>query len=235
MVCIISYMFELNEKPIIESLDDGLKIVRTPAFNYGSDAVELARLFKAHKGVNAVDLCAGGGILAFLCAQQTGARFTAVELQGELCEALSASAALNEWVLGYRINVINADIRALEDVLPASSFEAAVCNPPYYDKACSPSENAVRDASRRQEECTVLDVARAAARLLKSGGDLFISYPAARMAEAIAALCGAGLEPKHIRFLRGTISKPPYLVLIQAKKGARVGATISEKVLSYGN
>ncbi len=225
-------MFSLNERPIIEALGDELKIVRTPAFNYGSDAVELSRLFKAHRGAAAVDLCAGGGILALLCAQKTGARFTAVELQHELCEALSASAALNEWVLGYRINVINADIRALEGVLPAVSFDAAVCNPPYYDKAGSPSENAIRDASRRQEECTVLDVANCAARLLKSGGNLFISYPASRMAEAICALCGAGLEPKHISFLRGTVEKPPYLVLIQAKKGARVGATISEKVLS---
>ncbi len=227
-------MFGLNEKPIIEPLGDGLKIVRTPAFNYGNDAVELSRLFKAHNGDSAIDLCAGGGILALLCAKKTGARFTAVELQSELCEALSASAALNEWVLGYRINVVNADIRALEDIFNASSFDAAVCNPPYYDKAGSASKDAVRDASRRQEDCTVLDVAKSAARLLKSGGNLFISYPASRMAEAICALCGAGLEPKHISFIRGTAQKPPYLVLIQAKKGARVGATISEKVLSYG-
>lgn len=216
---------------MIEPLGDGLTIMRTPAFNYGNDAVELSRLFKAHRDARAVDLCAGGGILALLCAYRTGARFTAVELQEELCHALRTSASLNERLLSHTIDVINADIRALEDILPASSFDAAICNPPYYDKGGSPSFNAVRDASRRQEECTVQDVAAAAARLLKTGGNLFISYPAPRLAEAVCALCSVGLEPKHMRFLRGTASKPPYLVLIQAKKGARVGAIISEKVL----
>jgi len=64
------------------------------------------------------------------------------------------------------------------------------------------------------------DVAQAAARLLKNGGRLYLSYPASLFAEASAALIQAGLSPKRVKAIPENFSG---LLLIEAKKGGKPG------------
>ncbi len=207
-----------------EQLDDlqynGLAIIRKKrGFTYGHDAVLLANFLRAKPGERCIDLCAGSGIIAILAAAKTGAAFCGVELQEELCIMANRSAEHN----GQAIRFYRADIRALPCAdIPREGFDAACCNPPY-DLGGTESSNQGRNIATKGAECTIEDVCSAASRLLRYGGRLYICYPASLLTPAAGALAAARLQPKRMAFVRAKRASAPYLVLIEAKKGASAG------------
>ena len=216
-----------------EIIDDlkynGLMILRDPAaFSYNQDSVLLANAVKAAPNERVLDMCAGGCIVSILAAAKTGAHFTAAELQPALCDMARRSVELNSQQ--EQIDIVNADIRSLHETLGHGKFDAAACNPPYFQGGTK-SVDSARRLSTHQEECTVMDVAACARRMLKNGGRFYMVYPAARLAEAICALSGAGVEVKRLTPVCSKRGRPPYLFLYECKKGARVGLTIQTPVI----
>lgn len=199
----------------------------TERFAYGHDAVLLANFVRAKPGERFLDLGTGTGVIALLAHAKTGAAALAVDIDPACCELAQKSVDLNG--LAGAIEVRRADLRAFS-APQAELFDAAVCNPPYY-KAGTESGNLSRRRSMFQEDCTLADVVSCAARNLKNGGRFFICYPAELLAPLCAALDAAKLPPKRIRLVRSKADKPPYLVLIEAKKNARDGAVIEEETL----
>ena len=185
---------------------NGLSIVVDKAgFTYGSDAVLLANFARPRRGDSCLDLGAGTGILSILVNGKTGAR--SIALNGQ----------------GGDITVLHADIRRLGELLPAGSFDGAVCNPPYFSGGTR-SENPAVALSIHQDECGIYDVARCAGRLLKNGGRLWLCYPASRLAECFHAMVESRLQPKRLRLIDG--KNGPYLALMECVKGGKTGLII---------
>lgn len=207
---------------------NGLVILRdTERFAYGHDAVLLANFVHAKKGERLADLGTGTGVIAILINAKTGAEVLALDIDPACCDLARQSAALNG--LSDKIEVRCADMRAFS-APQAELFDAAVCNPPYY-KGGTESGNPSRRRSMFEEDCTLQDAVCCAARNLKNGGRFFICYPAELLAPLCAALEAAKLPPKRMCFVRSRADRPPYLVLIEAKKNARDGAVIEEQTL----
>ena len=61
---------------------------------------------------------------------------------------------------------------------------------------------------------------------LKFGGRLAIINRADRTAELIFKLKSHKLEPKRIRFVSGTPTAKPYLVMVEAVKGGKEGVEV---------
>lgn len=214
---------------IIDDLQyNGLVIIRdTEGFSYGHDAVLLANFVKLRAGERLFDLGTGTGILAILISAKTGADVVACDIGERCCELARKSVEFNGQ--SEHIDILQADIRSL-GVNEVGVFDAVVCNPPYY-RAGTESANEERRRSTFEETCTLSDAVGCAGRILKNGGKLFMCYPADRLAPLCAALEADELPPKRIRFIRSKADKPPYLVLIEAKKRARDGAIIEETIL----
>ena len=223
-------MIELKPGERIEDLQyKGLRIIQSDTgFRFGTDSVLLASFVTGGASDRIVDLGAGCGVIAILVQGRLGASLTAVELQPGGSDMARRSAELN----GQDIEVFEGDMRALGGVLAAGSFDSAVCNPPYHraggGRLSKKGEPGFEGAATHDTECTLEDAAKSAARLLKFGGKLFICCPASRLSEAFCALSHERLEPKRMRLVSSKPGKPPYLALIEAKKGAQPGLVIED-------
>ena len=205
---------------------DGLGAWRdTEGYAYGSDAVLLANAVKARPGERVLELCAGNGVVSILAARKTGARFLAVEWQEAACRLARRSAEDNRQQ--PEIEILCADLRNLHTLIPPGAFDAACCNPPYH----AGGTEGKHALSTHQGCCTLEDAAAAAARMLKNGGRFYLTYPAGGFAEACWTLTGQGLRPKRVTPVFGRRGKPPYLCLIECKKGAAPGLAWGEPII----
>ncbi len=167
-----------------------------------------------------VDFCAGCGVVGLgLLTRDAQARATLVELQERLATLARRNADDNR--LGARVDVVRADLRAaLSD--GGAAFDVAVANPPYRtldEGPASPDEEVA--IAQHEVRVTLADVAAAMRRALVPAGRAALVYPAARVAQLLATLDGAGLRPLRARFVHPRADEPANRVLVEATKGAR--------------
>ena len=246
----IMAIFEIDKRPVSNQNDDntlervgcamaevwedlqcaGLGIYRaSDGFSYGHDAVLLANFIRAHRGQRLLDLGTGTGIIALLAHAKTGAIVDAVDLSQASCALAAKSVARNG--LAHAISVQQADLRLLPDArLTRESFDCVACNPPYYASGTESADPARRQ-STHETTCTIHDVASCAHRMLKNGGKLFVCYPAAGLSRLCAALEARTLAVKRICMIRAKRGRPPYLILVEAKKGGGSGVTFEEDII----
>lgn len=222
-----------------ERVDDlqfnGLRLIQSPAsFCFGTDSVLLLHfalqgLEKAPKKSRAADLGAGSGFLSLMLASRLGIRVTAVEIDEGQCDRLKRSLLING-MTGGEVEVVNADY--LDQNAIRGPFDCAVCNPPYFRG--DQGRLSKNPAATHETAADIASIARAAARLVKYGGKLFICFPAQRLAEALSALSAAGLEPKQLRLVQTDEKHKPYLALIRANRGAKKGLTVERNLIILG-
>lgn len=209
-----------------EELGNGVFALVSDSFSFGMDALLLARfaLNCAPGAANAADLGTGCGVISLLwAAQRPLLKISALELQAE--GAALAARAAEENGFSDRIAVRCADLRL--PVLPAGAFDLAACNPPYFCAGAGgvPADPARRTA-RAEETLTMGELCAAAARLLKNGGRFCLCHRTERLAGVMHALCGAGLTPKRLQFVRTSARREPKLFLLCAVKGGGEGLVL---------
>ncbi len=211
-----------------ERIDDlqrrGFRIIQHPdAFRFGTDTVLLADFARAKRGDRVADLCCGAGAVALLLlARRPDIRVTGIELLPEAADRAARNALLNG--VADRFSVVAGDIRTAHGPLGYGGFTLATCNPPYFKAgAALLTDNEAERAARHEGDLSPVDVADAAAKLLRTGGRLAVVYPAPRALELMRAMEDAGLAPKRVRTVSGVMGKPPKHVLIDAVKGAGAG------------
>ncbi len=219
-----------------ERLDDlqykGLCIIQNPKyFCFGTDSVLLASFTSIKRTDRVIDLGCGTGILSILINGRTGASVTGIDIQPALVDMAARSAMYN---CQEGIKALVMDMRDAPNALGHGSFDAVVCNPPYFNGSLT-GVNESRTVSMHNSCCRIQDVALSAKRLLKHGGRLFMSYPSSGVFELSHALSGQGIEIKRYRLVSSYLRKPPYLVLIEAKKGAKSGVVCERPLIIHDN
>ena len=69
--------------------------------------------------------------------------------------------------------------------------------------------------------CTVSDVCAAASRNLKFGGRLCLCNRPERLCDIMTAMRENGIEPKRLRTVHKNPDCPPWLILVEGKKGGK--------------
>ena len=80
-------------------------------------------------------------------------------------------------------------------------------------------------------DCTLEDVARAAAYLLRWGGSFCIVHKPERLTDLLCTLRTAALEPKRLCFVCNRGDAAPSLVLLEARRGGKPGLTVEPPLI----
>lgn len=221
-----------------ERIDDlqrnNCHIIQNPdMFCFGMDAVLLSGFAKVKKGECAVDLGCGGGIIPILLEAKTeGEHFTGLEIQKKSVDMARRSIALNNQQ--EKINIIEGDIKEASVIFGASSFNVVVSNPPYMTGShgiVNPDE--AKAIARHEIKCTLEDVIREGARLLKPNGRFYMVHRPFRLVDIIDTFIRYRLEPKRMKFVHPYIDKEPQMVLVEAVKGGRRRLLVEKPIIIY--
>lgn len=200
----------------------------TKEHRFGTDSFLLSSFSAPRRGSLACDLCGGCGIVAalwFRFPERAPRQALTVEIQPEAAELARQCAEASH--LQGRLVPLCADLRdpspifAMEGIQRAS-FDLVACNPPYKREGHGiPSSTAAANAARHETMCTLEDVCRTAADMLRFGGRLCICQRPERLADAMQAMRSHGIEPKRLRFVQKRPETPPWLFLLEGRRGSR--------------
>ena len=192
---------ELKENERIDDLEyKGLKIIQnTDGFCFGIDAVLLSDFAKEIRNNSEVlDLGTGTGILSILLSEKTKLKkIYGIEIQNEVANMAKKSVLLND--LENKIEIINKDIKEIENIFEKNSIDSIVTNPPYKKLDTGKiNEKENKFISRHEVTANLEDFVKVSFNLLKDKGSLYMVHRPERLAEIIYILKKNKLEPKKI-------------------------------------
>ena len=199
---------------------NGYRIIqKKDGFCFGMDAVLLSGFAAVKEGERALDLGCGTGIIPLLLEAKTrGRHFTGLEIQREMADMAARSVRLNR--LEDKIDIIEGDIKEAGRIFGRASFDVVTANPPYMnDSHGLKNPDLPRAIARHEVLCTLQDVVREAAKVLRPGGRFYLVHRPRRLIEIITELTGYGLEPKQLKFVHPFADREAKMVLIEAARG----------------
>ena len=221
-----------------ERFDDlnrnGYSIIQDPKrFCFGMDAVLLSGFAEVRKGDEVLDLGTGTGIIPILLEAKTDHRyFTGLEIQKESADMARRSVAYNQ--LEERVSIVDGDIKEASTLFPPSSFDVITTNPPYMigQHGLKNSEEA-KYIARHEVLCTLDDVVKQSAKLLKPGGRFYMVHRPFRLAEIMVTMTKYKIEPKRMKLVYPFVDKEPNMVLIGGIRGGNPRMTVEKPLIVY--
>lgn len=227
---------ELFEDEDIHDLEyHDLKIIqKKTGFKFGIDSVLLANYSKKiKKDANVVDIGTGTGIIAILLAEKTRAKkIIGIEIQKEMAEMASRSIKLNN--LDNKVNILNCNIKDVENYVDKNSIDVIVSNPPY-KKENTGIKNIEKNKliARHEIECNIDDIIAKSCYMLKDRGMFFMIHRPERLADVMCSLRKYKIEPKNLRFVQSKENEAPKMFLIKAVKNAGEFLKVEKPLIVY--
>jgi tRNA1(Val) A37 N6-methylase TrmN6 len=222
-----------------ERLDDlmthRLKIIQSnEVFSFSMDAVLLARFVQLPKHGKVIDLCTGNGVIPLLLTTRTKAEIYGIEIQERLYDMAWRSVQWNQ--LQNQVHIVHGDLKESVAHLGRGSFDVVTVNPPYLPLHGSEINTNPHVAIARHEiRCTLEDVVRVSAGLVRSGGKVAMVYRPSRFAEMINIMRQYRLEPKRIRFVHPRVDQPANIVLVECIRDGQPEVRILPPLVVYQN
>ena len=189
-----------------ERLDDlqikGYEIIQSPGrFCFGMDAVLLSSFTAVKMKEKVLDIGTGTGILPILlAAKNVGGSYTGLEIQEESADMARRSVRHNK--LEDQIEIVTGDIKEAGELFDNASFDVITTNPPYMiGEHGLKNEKEALYIARHEALCTLDDILRESARMLKVKGHFYMVHRPFRLPEIMTKMCQYGLEPKRMRMV----------------------------------
>lgn len=226
---------ELKENERYDELNrNGYAIIQNPEkFCFGMDAVLLSGFAKVKKDETVLDLGTGTGIIPILLEAKTeGRHFTGLEIQEESVDMAKRSVIHNH--LQEKIDIVQGDIKEAGQIFDAASFDVVTSNPPYMiNQHGLRNPDGPKAIARHEVLCTLEDVVKSAATLLKPGGRFYMVHRPFRLVEIMTLMSQYKVEPKRMQMVYPYVDKEPNMVLIEGKRGGRSRLTVEKPLIVY--
>jgi tRNA1Val (adenine37-N6)-methyltransferase len=204
---------KLNNNETVDEFHRGrIRVIQSKTgYRFALDAPLLADFIEIGAGDDILEMGTGNGIIPLLLAGAPFRKLTALEIQTGPAALARRNVALNG--LAERVEIIRADFR---DYRPGRRFDVVFSNPPYIKvRTGFLSATGEKSIAKHELTCDILEVMRAASRLLKAEGRAYFIYPAARADELRAAASANGLRVRLSRLVRPRPGDPPAFVLAE--------------------
>ena len=218
----------------MDEINEHLRLIqKKQGLTFGTDAYLLAAYVRPQKSGRAVDLGSGTGILPLLLvARDKIGTVHAAEIQPAFAELIERNAALNGF--SERIRAVCKDVRELTPEDVGGEVDLVVSNPPYMrPNAGKKNEWDEKYIARHEVFGGIADFCGAAGRLLRYGGRFVSVLRPDRLADLVAALRQAGMEPKRMTLVYADASAEPCMVLTEAVKGSAPDLRVTPPLLLY--
>lgn len=224
----------LEHERLDELHRNGYFIIQNPEkFCFGMDAVLLSGFARIRPGETVLDLGTGTGIIPILLEAKTqGEHFTGLEIQTESADMARRSVQYNH--LEDKITIETGNIKDASKLFGASSFHVITTNPPYMtDRHGLTNPSEAKAIARHEILCSLEDVIRESARVLKPQGRFYMVHRPFRLAEIIVLMHRYGLEPKRMQMVHPFVDKEPNMVLMEGLRGGKPRITVEKPLIVY--
>jgi len=197
------------------------------------DAVLLSGFANVKKKEVVLDLGTGTGIIPILLEAKTqGLHFTGLEIQPESADMARRSVCYNH--LEEKVSIVTGDIKDASKIFGASSFDVITTNPPYMigEHGLKNPQDA-KAIARHEVLCTLDDILRESAKLLKPGGRFYMVHRPFRLAEIFSKMVEYKIEPKRMQLVYPYVDKEPNMVLIEGLRGGKSRLTVEKPLIVY--
>jgi tRNA1(Val) A37 N6-methylase TrmN6 len=208
-------------------------IQKKEAFRFGVDAILLSHFVKVKRNQRVLDMGTGTGILPLLIAAKTEASWiTGLEIQADIAAMARRSVEGNG--LAHRIEIVEGDIKNVTSLLGAATYDVVVTNPPYTPVGSglkNPHDS--KAIARHELYCTLEDVLKNGARMLKPQGEFYMVHRPDRLTDIMEGMRRLKIEPKILRMVSPREGDAPSLILIKGIKNGKPGLVIMPQLVIY--
>lgn len=218
----------------------GYKIIQSKdTFMFGIDSVLLSHFAKHKKTDRVIDLGTGTGVIPILMeARYEGKEYVGIDIIEKSADMAKRSAKLNG--LDKKIHFEHADLKTYYKKVE-KKFDVVTCNPPYMivsdnsknGKIVTKNSNSNLEIARHEICATIDDIVKAANRLLKTKGKMYIVYKPDRLVSLMSAMRKNNIEPKVIRFVQSYFDSEASMVLVEGIKDAKESCIIEKPLIIY--
>lgn len=180
-----------------------------------------------------IDFCTGNAPIPMLMSFRTKARIFGVELQKEIYDM--GIDSVNENGMDKQIELINDDVKNINDFMEPESADIVTCNPPYfrYQDDSLINDNMIKTIARHEMKLNLDDVMKASKYVLKNGGTFAMVHRPDRLIEIINLMQKYGIEPKKIRLVYPKMGKDANILLIEGIKNGKTGLKILSPLYTH--
>lgn len=223
---VLNYLLDYNNLKIYQNTD---------WFSFSIDSVLLANFVRLNNKMKILDMCTGNAPIPLFISTKTKSKITGVEIQKEIYDLAVKSVKINN--LDNQINILNKDIKKLNNIFETDTFDLITCNPPYFrlEEKSLTNENEIKRKARHEVELCLDDIFKCAKKLLKNNGKIAIVHRTNRLVEIISSMKQNNIEPKRLQFIFPFASSNSNLVLIEGSKNGNPGVIVENDIIVHND
>ncbi len=223
---VLNYLLDYNNLKIYQNTD---------WFSFSIDSVLLANFVRLNNKMKILDMCTGNAPIPLFLSTKTKSKITGVEIQKEIYDLAVKSVKINN--LDNQINILNKDIKKLNNIFETDTFDLITCNPPYFrlEEKSLTNENEIKRKARHEVELCLDDIFKCAKKLLKNNGKIAIVHRTNRLVEIISSMKQNNIEPKRLQFIFPFASSNSNLVLIEGSKNGNPGVIVGNDIIVHND
>lgn len=223
---VLNYLLDYNNLKIYQNTD---------WFSFSIDSVLLANFVRLNNKMKILDMCTGNAPIPLFLSTKTKSKISGVEIQKEIYDLAVKSVKINN--LDNQINILNKDIKKLNNIFETDTFDLITCNPPYFrlEEKSLTNENEIKRKARHEVELCLDDIFKCAKKLLKNNGKIAIVHRTNRLVEIISSMKQNNIEPKRLQFIFPFASSNSNLVLIEGSKNGNPGVIVENDIIVHND